>query len=656
MAWWAEALAAWESGRYDQAVSALDSLLLEATGNIQARHLLGVVKVELGNFDEAIRQLRIVCAAEPGNGDAWSALGNAQRLAGMLADAEATFQAGLARVSNNSHLHFNRGLVLGQLKRPQEAEAAFRRAGELDPADQECWIQLGLLLFAGGDYPGAASAFLRATEPHGERSSYAMRMAGFALADAGRPEQAAQLLADLCPPQLDDARDFHLLTQLLYCRLELCDWRQFEALVRRCRQFIASGAVPLEPFSFLLLPGISAREQLALTENFARSVVPDGALPATRRAERDPVRRLRLGYLSADFHDHAVMRLLAGVLEHHDPAAYEIHAFSYGGSDAGEMRQRIVAACDFFHDVSALAPEAMAQQIAFRDIDILLDLTGWTGNSKSAALGYRPAPVQINWLGYSGTLGSKRLADYLIGDPIVTPLADQDKFAESLALMPHCCHPNDASRRIGKARTRLEEGLPGGGVVFCCFSRPVKIVPEVFCCWCDLLREVPGSVLWLLAANETATANLAATALMQGIDPARLVFSPARAPQEHLARLALADLALDTFPFGAHTTAGDALWAGLPVLTLMGETFQSRVTASMLHAIGLNDLVTHSLDDYRARAIELGNNPQLRSSVRARLAANRLSSPLFDTKAFAGDLEALLRGLWQRYCSESDGC
>lgn len=655
MGGWAEALAAWEDGRHDLAALALQRLLAETPGNIQARHLLGVVEVELGDFDEAISQLKIVCAAEPGNGDAWSVFGNAQRLAGKLTEAEVTFRAGLASTPNNPHLHFNLGLVLCQLKRPGEAEAAFRRASELDPADQECWIQLGLLQFVRGDHQGAASAFLHAAELGGERREYAMRMAGFALADAGRSEQAAHLLASLCPPRLEDATDFHLLTQLLYCRLELCDWRLFDALVRRCRQFIAAGAVPLEPFSFLLLPGVSAHEQFALTASFAQSVAPEGLAPVTPEVERAPARRLRLGYLSADFHDHAVMRLLAGVLEHHDRAVFEIHAFSYGGSDAGEMRQRIVAACEFFHDVSALAPEQMAQKIASQDIDIVLDLTGWTGNSKSAVLGYRPAPVQVNWLGYSGTLGSRRLADYLIGDPIVTPLTDQDKFAETLVLMPHCCHPNDASRRIGKARTRKDEGLPEGVTVFCCFSRPVKIIPEVFCCWCDVLRDVPGSVLWLLAANETAAANLVAAAVAQGIDPARLTFSTARPPQEHLARLSLADLALDTFPFGAHTTAGDALWAGLPVLTLMGETFQSRVTASMLHAIGLAELVTHSLDDYRARAIELGKSPQLLDSVRTGLAARRLSSPLFDTKGFAGDLETLLRSLWQSYCCEKNG-
>ncbi len=312
--------------------------------------------------------------------------------------------------------------------------------------------------------------------------------------------------------------------------------------------------------------------------------------------------------------------------------------------------ERIVAACDFFHDVSSLAVDILAQRIGAESIDILLDLTGWSGNTKSAALGFRPAPIQVNWLGYTGTLGSRFLADYLIGDPIATPLADQGNFAETLALLPYCCQPNDALRRIGKPRTREEEGLPESGLVFCCFSRPLKITPEIFDCWCDLLSGLPDSVLWLFAANETAMANLRTEAARRGIDPARLVFSPARPPQEHLARLALADLALDTFPFGAHTTAGDALWAGLPVITLVGETFPSRVTASKLNAIGLNELVTRSIEEYRARALELGRNAELLGSIRNRLRSNRLSSHLFDTRGFAVELEALLRSMWQRHC------
>lgn len=643
---WAKALAAWKNGRHGEVVDALDSLLVVTPNNFEARHLYGVAKAELGDYNEAARQLAIVCAAEPENCDALSVLGNAQRLAGQLAEAEATLRCGLSSHPNIPHLHFNLGCLLLDCKRVDEAEGSFLRASELDPADQDSLLQLGMLRYARSDHLSAASTFLRASELDGEGKFYAIRMAGFAFADAGRPDRAEQLLAGLCPERLQDASDVQLLTQLLYCRLELCDWRQVSEITQRCKQFVAEGRAVAEPFTFLLLPEISGREQLALTANFVQGIIPNERGRTTVMRIMNQPRRLRIGYLSADFHDHAVMRLLTGVLEHHDHDAFEIHAFSYGGQDESDMRRRIVAACDVFHDVSQLSLHMMAQRIGAAAIDILIDLTGWTGNSKSAVLGFRPAPIQVNWLGYTGTLGNRILADYLIGDPIATPRSDQANFAETLALMPFCCQPNDAGRKIAQTRSREEEGLPENALVFCCFSRPLKITAEIFHCWCGLLRALPGSVLWLLATNPRTQDNLTKAAQEQGIDPARLVFSGSRPPDQHLARLALADLALDTFPFGAHTTASDALWAGVPVITIIGETFPSRVTASMLNAVGLNELVTGSIEEYRSLALELGRDSQALKTLRNKLKTNRLSYHLFDTREFTQDLESLFQRIW----------
>lgn len=648
---WMKALAAWQGGDLDLALSTLDGLLRAFPENLQARHLDGVVRVATGDYDGAIDQLTVVCRDQPGNGDAHAALGNALRLAGRTVGAEAMLRAGLANNPENSALYFNLGLVLRQQQRYDESAAAFQRAVELDPGDQETWMQLGIQRYTKSDHAAAAAAFLQAAALGGEVRADAVRLAGFALADAGLPEQAEPLLASLCPPQPEETCDGVLLSQLLFCRLELCDWRRLSDMVLRCKEFVAAGVALGEPFTFQLLQEITPQEQLALTERFARGLIPHQYKPLPPGGDLDPARRLRLGYLSADFHDHAVMRLLAGVLERHNRQAFEIHAFSYGGDDDSDMRRRIVAACDAFHDVSPLAPQALAERIRAERIDILVDLSGWTGNTKTAAMGFRPAPVQVVWLGYSGTLGSRRLADYLIGDEVATPLADQGNFAETLALMPRCCQPNDAGRRIGPSATRAQHGLPECCLVFCCFSRPLKIQPDMFDCWCDLLCGLPGSVLWLLATNTTVQNRLREVAAGRGIDPGRLVFSVPLPPEQHLARLALADLALDTFPFGAHTTASDALWAGVPVLTRMGETFPSRVTASMLGAVGLDDMVCPSLDAYRARALELGRDVTALRALRSRLAASRLASPLFDTVGFAADLDALLRGMWQRHCA-----
>ncbi len=335
---WGKALAAWQNGQYREAASTLENLLAASPDNLQARHLYGVVKVETGDYDEAIRQLQIVCQTEPGNDEALSNLGNAQRLAGRFAEAEASLRAGLVRNPDNPCLHFNLGILLGEVKQAQAAEAEFLRASQLDPDDQASLIQLGRLRYARSDHLNAASALLRAAELDGEDKVQAIRLAGFALADGGRPQQAEQLLASLCPEKPQDTDDFHLLSQLLYCRMELCDWRQMPETVKRCKQFIAEGRAPVEPFSFLLLPEITGQEQLALTANFVRSIIPDRVVPEPVTRDINPARRLRIGYLSADFHDHAVMRLLTGVLEHHNHAEFEIHAFSYGGADEGEMR------------------------------------------------------------------------------------------------------------------------------------------------------------------------------------------------------------------------------------------------------------------------------------------------------------------------------
>lgn len=644
------ALIAWQSGRHDEAKAILEQVLTQPPVKVRDLHFYGVVLTQTGDYEEAIRQLQIACEAEPGNQEAWSDLANVQHMAGKMSDAESTLRSGIELSPEDPNLWFNLGILLNGMKRAREAEAAFLRVTELDQADQAAWIELGRLRYARSAHLDAARAFLQAAALDGEGQANALRFAGFAFADAGRPQDSERLLASLCPGRPQDTEDFHLLSQLLFCRLELCDWRQIPEMVDRCKQFIGEGRTPLEPFTFLLLPEITAEEQLALTGDFAESLLPHPAVQMPASVNPDPARRLRIAYLSADFHDHAVMRLLIGVLEHHEHAEFEIHAFSYGSDDQGVMRRRIVAACDSFHDVRGCSPEILAGRIRDESIDILVDLAGWTGNTRTAALGYRPAPIQVNWLGYSGTLGSRVLVDYLIGDPISTPLADQQNFAEELVLMPNCCHPNDSSRPIGKTRTRQEEGLPENGFVFCCFSRPLKITPEIFYCWCDLLSELPGSVLWLYAANDLAKINLVAEASRRGIADSRLIFAAARPPELHLARLALADLALDTFPFGAHTTTSDALWAGLPVLTMMGETFASRVSGSMLNAVGLGELAVGSIEEYRAKALDLASNTRRLLSIRDKLRMNRLSSPLFDTQRFSGELESRYRAMWQRHC------
>ena len=278
-----------------------------------------------------------------------------------------------------------------------------------------------------------------------------------------------------------------------------------------------------------------------------------------------------------------------------------------------------------------------------------MDLTGYTVNNRLPILALRPAPVQVSWLGYPGTLGHPRLADYLIGDAIVTPLAHAAHYSETLALMPNCYQPNDRQRVIGDRPTRIAAGLPAAGFVFCCFNQSYKITPEMFDLWCRLLVEVPGSVLWLLQPTTDTEHNLRREAQERGIAPERLVFAPRQSLSGHLGRLQLADLALDTYPYTSHTTASDALWAGVPLVTRLGDTFASRVAASVVHAAGLPELVTQTPEDYYRLALELATQPDRLAEMKSRLAANRMSCPLFDSARFTHDLERLYQRMWTDY-------
>lgn len=585
-------------------------------------------------------------ADQAGDPDAWSEVAATLHAGGRVEAAETALLAGLAAFPDCAQLHFNLAGLMLETGRSGDAELAFARTVALDPADQEAWLRLGLLRYQRADHAAAAHAFECAAKISGPMQAQAHRFAGFALADAGQPTAAARHLTRALESLPTDDEDLQLISQLLFCRLELCDWADIASLVTRCRRMLDAGAVPVEPFTFLLLDEIGPRDQLALSQRFCAALMPSVSLPE-RAVPADPQRHLRIGYFGDIFHEHATARLVTGMIEQHDHARFEVHAFSYGPDDDGARRRRLLEACDAFHDLRALDVAQTAAYIRQQDIDILIDLNGWTGNTRSAALAWQPAAVQVNWLGYPATMGDRRIADYLIGDPVVTPAVEADCYAETLALMPHAYQPNDRTRTMGPVPERAAAGLPEDGFVFCCFNRSLKISATVFDIWCDILNQVPGSVLWLLEGSTESRANLAQRALARGIDPQRLIFAPQLGQEAHLARLSLADLVLDTWPYGAHTTASDALWCGVPVLTRAGQTFSSRVAASLLKASGLNYLVTHEPADYRDQAIRLALDPEALGALRLHLAEYRLQSPLFDTAAFARDFEKLLRLIWR---------
>jgi predicted O-linked N-acetylglucosamine transferase (SPINDLY family) len=355
-----------------------------------------------------------------------------------------------------------------------------------------------------------------------------------------------------------------------------------------------------------------------------------------------------VGYVSGDLHEHATARLVAELFERHDGQRFDVHAYSYGEDDGSAMRARLRAAFGArFHDVREATPAGLAARVRADAIDVLIDLKGYTLFARNEVFGYRAAPIQVNFLGFPGSLGSAHY-DYLIGDPVVTPLEHADGYAECIAQMPHCYQPNDRRRPLGAPMRREECGLPPAAFVFACFNACYKITPQVFDRWCALLRGTPDAVLWLLADNPHARRNLCAEAARRGVDPARLAWAASVPQEQHLRRIACADLFLDTAPVNAHTTASDALWSGLPLVTTLGETFASRVAASLVAAAGEPELAARDLDEYERMARGLAHDrPRLRA-LRARLAEARGSCALFDCRGYARDFEELLARMVER--------
>jgi len=434
-----------------------------------------------------------------------------------------------------------------------------------------------------------------------------------------------------------------------------CEWDGFEhwqPLISAAMADPTGAAWP--PFHLLGLPGIDADEQRVCAERWTAGRLADSAVPRAEAAlqfaqspPRASGRPLRIGYLSCDFHQHATALLLIEALEAHDPARFELHAYCHGHDDGLALRQRLRAVFTGFHDIGHFDDAQAAQQIHADGIDILVDLKGYTAGSRSMLLAWRPAPIQVSFLGYPGTLGGT-LADYLIADRYIAPLASATHYSEALACLPYTYQPHARHTDLDAAPTRTASGLPEGGVVFCCFNQAWKLTPAVFDVWCRILADVPGSVLWLLQDNQ-AQGNLRQEALARGIAPHRLVFADDAKQAQHLARLQLADLVLDTWPYNAHTTASDALAAGVPLLTLAGDTFAGRVAGSLLHAVGLPELVTHHTEAYAALAVGLGNDPAALQQLKAKLAHLAPQAALFDVPGYTRQLEALYTAMWSRH-------
>jgi predicted O-linked N-acetylglucosamine transferase (SPINDLY family) len=633
------AVALQQQGRRDQAEAAYRDILRQSPNRFVYVNL-GALLQEQGRFDEALAAFDAALALDPSYAEAHFNRGVVLQQQGRLAEAVEAYRQALRLRPDYAEAATNAGVTLQELGRLDEAAAALEHAAKLRPAAAEPHNNLGIALLARGQATEAVTAFQRALalKPDYAEAFYNL---GNAWRELGKPEGAIAAYGQALRLRPDDADAF---SQLAYQRWRACDWADYDAGQARLLDLVRQGArVP--PF-FLLAINAGPAEQLACAR---RWVEPFGRIapPLPARSQR-PHDRIRLGYLSADFHQHATAHLAAELFERHDRARFEVFAYSYGPDDGSPMRQRLECAFEHFVDIRPLSHAQAAQRIHADEVDILIDLKGHTLNARTAMLAARAAPVQVNYLGYPGTMGAEFI-DYVIADAIVAPRETQQHFTERLVTLPSCYQPSDTRRTAAAPPSRRDCGLPAQGFVFCCFNNTYKITPVFFDIWMRLLKRVPGSVLWLLESNELARRNLRREAERRGAAPDRLVFAPIRPIAEHLARHRHADLFLDTLPCNAHTTANDALWAGLPVLTCAGATFAGRVAASAVAAAGVPELIAPSLAAYEQLALDLAHTPAKLRDLRERLELNRATAALFDLGGYVRNLEAVYARMWERW-------
>lgn len=567
---------------------------------------LAAALIAQGRYAEARGWAEQAMAADANHAEAWLNLGRCREYEKDLAGALAAYQRALAAKADYAEAWCNCGNVYTALHRFDEALAAYNRAAALKP-----------------DFPEAL----------GNQAILLNRV--------NRPADAIPKIdrAIALKPNLPYAHSIRF-----QAKMALCDWSSFDEDCATITGNVAAGRVAALPFAFLGLPSTPALQKQCATF-YSRDKYPSeaAAFPKPRGDER-----IRIGYFSADFYRHATAYLMAGLFEHHDRSKFEIFGFSFGPSSADDMRRRLENGMEHFLDVQAKTDAEIVELARHLQIDIAIDLKGYTQNERTKIFASRMAPIQASYLGYPGTMGADFI-DYVIADPVVIPPEHAPYYTEAVVRLPHSYQVTDNRREISpRLFSRADCGLPQDGFVFCCFNNNYKLTPDVFDIWMRLLAKVPGSVLWLLESSDGVSGMLRREAEKRGIAPTRLVFAKRMGSPEHLARHRLADLFLDTFHYNAHTTASDALWAGLPVLTRLGNTFAGRVAASLLQAAGLPELVTTTATDYEALALELATSPANLNGIREKLALNRNTCPLFDTARFTRHIEAAYRAMWDR--------
>jgi protein O-GlcNAc transferase len=610
-------------GKLDLALQQFQQVLLQHPKELGLHIACGNLCVELQRFEEAAGYFRRILNANKKSRDAKNALcyalqglGNQAHQAGNFVLAEACFEEILLYQAANAVYWYNLGNAQRELGKTKAALASFTQSIQLDPTDADAHNNLGNI----------------------QRE---LGMLNLAIASY---EQALQL-----NPQLH-----HALAHLVHQKQHICEWAGLDAQISQLRHWVMmEPKAQISPFAFIAMPGTTTLEQKQCATNWANNLYKGMPASLIDIGLKDNAKKLKIGYLSADFRLHPLAFLISELIEKHDRSQFDIVAYSYGADDKTPERKRLQNAFDDFVDIRGLNDTEAAKKIRDDQVHILVDLTGYTQTSRTGIVALKPAAIHVNWLGYAGSMGElngKPLFDYIIADETIAP--NPASFSEKILYLP-CYQPNDSGRVSDIASlqtgTKASHDLPEDAFVFCCFNQTFKITADVFAVWMRLLKQAPNSVLWLLECNAWAKTNLQREASNMGVDAERLIFAPRVPIAEHLARHSHADLFLDTRPYNAHTTASDALLMGLPVLTCVGDTFASRVAASLLKEVSLPELITNSLQEYEEKALDFAKYPAKIIQIKQKLKADISKSTLFDTALFAKNIEQQYLNIWLNF-------
>lgn len=610
-----------------------------------AYYLLGEVFYELNSKEQAIDSYLKSITLNPNNANAYFKLANIYLVKRDFEKSLINYNLALNLNPNLVEAHSNKGNALKEIGELNQSILSYTNAITLEQNFQDAYYNRAITYNELKIYDKSLDDYNSAIKLNPKESKYYINRASL-LQEGGQFEKA---LNDYnIAYKLNPNSDF-IYGSIIHLKSKICKWENYQFEILHLKTLISVNKKSKITTPFTLL---SVFDNPVAHLNAAKIWVDSRCnLPYERKFKCNSSKnsKIRIGYYSSDFHQHATAYLISGLFEEHSTIDFEFYIFSYGTEVQDKMHKKIVNCFDNFIDVKNKTDKEIADLSNSLKIDIAVDLKGFTQNSRPGIFANSCAPIQVSYLGYPGTMGASYI-DYIVADKTVIPTDSQQFYSEKIVYLPHCYQVNDSKKKISNRRfSKAEVGLPESGFVFCCFNNNYKITPSTFDGWMRLLKAVPDSVLWLYEDNPTASRNLCVEAELRGVNSARLIFARRLPLDEHLARHRLADLFLDTFPFNAHTTASDALWAGLPLLTLIGDSFAARVAASLLNTIGLRELIAKTQEEYEAKAIELATNLRLLKQIKQSLSTKKLTSPLFNTKLYAKNIEAAYKIMYERY-------